>query len=99
MDILQKIVVTSWVLNDLGLHISYKITDNDQITKHYVAAIEDLTELMEGFNISPATGLSQHDAIVIVAAHEALRLEFSEAMPILDPLYTFFKSLDPKKSL
>lgn len=85
MDILHKIIVTEYTLNQYGIIIKYSINGHQKV---YVAAAEDVDDILDSYTSSKEIGLSQHDAILIAAEHE-----FS--LKYRDPFREFVNNLNP----
>lgn len=71
MNYLQKIHVTDYVLNDNGISITYILNGRQYF---YVAGAEDTHTVLASIGNTVADGLSQHDAIMIVASHESEKI-------------------------
>lgn len=64
---INKIHVKEYHLNELGILITYVYEDK---TYYFIASPEQVDAVLETVGNTREDGLSQHDAIMIAAAHE-----------------------------
>lgn len=67
MNILQKIQVTDYRITDNGIAITYKLNDRELFLPY---PAEDTERILASVGSTIGDGLSQHDALLIAAAHE-----------------------------
>lgn len=80
---INKITVVEFHLNELGIKIAYKL---DGTTYYFIALPDQVEGVLATIGNTVADGLSQHDAILIAAAHEeekkanVIRLNYQSQM-------------------